>query len=116
MDTAITTEQLRRTTFLVSIRGEIDAYTAPALRTELIAVIEDREASTVVLDLAAVTFLDSTGLGTIVGALRRLRKRNGHLVIVSPPASAARIFQHTGLDSVLDLHPSRAAALSALGD
>ena len=60
-----------------------------------------------VIDLAAVTFLDSSVLGALVGALRRLRERGGTLRIVRPANAAARIFELTGLDAVLDLYADR---------
>jgi anti-sigma B factor antagonist len=68
----------------------------------------------VVLDLVGVAFLDSTVLGTIVGALRRIREAGGALVVVLPETPARRIFEITGLDQVLSVQPSRAEALAAL--
>lgn len=96
---------------VVTLRGEVDAHTAPTLRLELRSLIEEAEATTVVIDLSAVTFLDSSVLGALVGALRRLRERQGQLRIVPPLTSAARILELTGLDTVLDLYPGREAAL-----
>lgn len=98
---------------IVTLRGEIDAYTAPALRLELRQLIDDGEASRLVIDLAAVTFLDSSGLGALVGALRRLRERGGALHIVVPQGAASRIFVLTGLDQALNLFEGREDALSA---
>ena len=66
------------------------------------------------LDLAGVAFLDSTVLGTVVGALRRIREADGALVVVLPETPARRIFEITGLDQVLSVQPSRAEALAAL--
>jgi anti-sigma B factor antagonist len=112
MESVTTIEQVGDA-YVVTLRGEIDAYTAPALRLDLRRLIEDVGASTLIVDLAAVTFLDSSALGALVGALRRLRERDGRLRIVQPQAAAARIFQLTGLDTVLDLYPGRDAALNA---
>lgn len=99
--------------WVVTVRGEIDAFTAPDLRLALRQLIEERGASTLVIDLAAVTFLDSTALGVLLGALRRLRERDGSLLVVEPHPPAARVFELTGLDTVLDLYPGRDAALEA---
>ena len=112
MAPATTIEQFGEA-YVVTLGGEIDAYNAPALRLDLRRLIEDVGASTIVVDLAAVTFLDSTALGVLVGALRRLRERNGRLRIVRPQATAARIFELTGLDTVLEFYPERDAALNA---
>ena len=98
---------------IVTLRGEIDAFTAPTLRADLRHLVEERGARIVVVDLEAVTFLDSSALGALVGAFRRLRERDGQLRIVEPRAAASRIFELTGLDAVLDLYPDREAAISA---
>lgn len=99
--------------YVVTLRGEIDAYTAPALRDDLHRLVEEQHAHLVVVDLSSVTFLDSSALGALVGLLRRLRERDGQLRIVQPGSAARRIFEHTGLDAVLDLYEDRSAALGA---
>lgn len=99
--------------YVVTLQGEIDAYTTPRLRSDLHQLFENQDVDALVIDLAAVTFLDSSALGAIVGALRRLRERAGQLRIVRPEGNAARIFELTGLDQVLDLYAGRDAAVSA---
>lgn len=98
---------------VVTLRGEIDAFTAPSLRDDLRHLVEETGALVIVVDLSAVTFLDSSALGALVGVIRRLRERNGELRIVQPRNAAGRIFELTGLDAVLDLYPDRDAAISA---
>ncbi len=98
---------------VVILHGEIDAFTSPSLRDDLRRLVEEMGALIVVVDLAAVTFLDSSALGALVGVFRRLRERGGQLRIVEPRTAASRIFELTGLDAVLDLYPDREAALSA---
>ena len=101
---------------VVTLRGELDAHDAPRLRTDLVTAVERAselaERPRVVLDLAGVAFLDSTVLGTIVGALRRAREAEGELLVVLPETPARRIFEITGLDQVLSISPSRADALA----
>ena len=99
--------------FVVAPRGELDAFTAPELRTELHQLIEGSRAERLVVDLTSVTFLDSSALGVLVGALRRLRERGGELHLVEPPPLARRIFAITKLDTVLELHATRELALAA---
>ena len=105
-------EQLGATS-VVTLRGEIDAFTAPALRADLRRLVEEHAPSLLVIDLADVTFLDSAALGAIIGALRRIREQDGELRIVRPQGPASRIFELTGLDSVLDVYAGREEALSA---
>ena len=95
---------------VIVLTGELDAFNAPALRKtfeEALAAMPE----VVVVDLAAVAFLDSTVLGAIVGLLRRQREAGGELRVVLPDTTARRIFEITGLDAALDVSPSRAAAM-----
>ena len=98
----------------VSLSGELDAYDAPSMRTVFGDLVASNPGAMVVLDLAAVTFLDSTALGTIVGLLRRVREGEGELRVVLPDTAARRIFEVTALERVLDVWPSRDAALSGV--
>ena len=79
------------------VRGELDAYSAPALAEEL----EQRSAetsATIKVDLSTVTFMDSSALQVLVEYHRRLDGGSGSLVLISPSASVTRLFQVTGLD------------------
>jgi anti-sigma B factor antagonist len=96
----------------VTLAGELDAYDAPSLRKAFAELTDGREPPVVVLDLSAVTFLDSTALGTMVGLLRRVREAGGELRVVLPETPARRIFEVTGLDGALGVWPSRDAALA----
>ncbi len=97
---------------VVGLRGELDAYQAPALRETFAAVLEGSTDLVLVLDLTAVTFLDSTALGAMVGALRRVRESGGELRFVLPETPARRIFELTSLDRALDVRASRAEAMA----
>src|SRR5947208_12473988 len=66
---------------VLEVGGEVDVYTAPRLRERLIELV-DGGAKHVVVDLSRVEFLDSTGLGVLVGALKRLRAVDGSLGLV----------------------------------
>jgi anti-sigma B factor antagonist len=96
---------------LVRPTGDIDAYTAPELRAQLHDASES-DARLLVVDLSAVTFIDSAGLGALVGAHRRMQEAGGRMRIVRPPALVARAFELTGLDGVLDLRDDREDALA----
>ena len=96
----------------ITLSGELDAFDAPVLRRTFETVLES-EPELVVLDLAAVTFLDSTVLGAIVGLLRRVRERGGELRTVLPNTTARRIFEITNLVAALDVYPSREDATAA---
>ncbi len=86
--------------------GEIDAHTAPGLREQLIGQLADASLRHLVVDLSRTTFLDSSALGVLIGALKRMRERGGRLDVVQPPLAVRRIFEVTALDRVLDLRDS----------
>jgi anti-sigma B factor antagonist len=90
---------------LVTLSGELDASTASFLYDKL-SDLEVEDTHNVVLDLAQVTFMDSTGLAVIVTEHKRLRHADGTLTIFSPPSSVRRLFEITGLTTVLDVVPA----------
>ena len=97
---------------VVTVAGEIDVYTAPQLRAVLDEEIGGRHARLVV-DLDEVSFLDSTGLGVLVGRLKLVRNQSGWLRIVCSNDRILRVFRITGLDKVFDIHDSLEEALAA---
>jgi anti-sigma B factor antagonist len=99
---------------VVVVTGEIDMATAPMLANELRAAIEGG-AGPVVLDLVDVTFFDSSGLRVAIVAHRDLGEKGRRLAVVCDPGGhVRRTFALAGLADVLDLHPSRDAALADL--
>jgi anti-sigma B factor antagonist len=97
---------------LVAVGGEIDVYTAPKLRERLVALI-DSGSHDLIVDLEGVEFLDSTGLGVLVGALKRVREHQGSLRLVCTGERLLKIFRITGLAKVFAIYPSVGAASSA---
>ncbi|HEX8803751.1 MAG TPA: STAS domain-containing protein [Acidimicrobiales bacterium] len=96
---------------VVSVFGELDVASAPSLRERLIALVSDGSTH-LVLDLEGVDFLDSTGLGTIVGALKRTRTQGGDMRLVCSRESILRLFEITGLDKAVPIMPSLDAAVA----
>jgi len=86
----------------VTLEGEVDVYTAPRLKEELTKVLE-RGCVSVIIDLEKVSFIDSSGLGVLVGALRRAREKGGAVRIVCTRDSVLKIFRITGLDKVFPI-------------
>lgn len=94
---------------VISLRGEVDLATAPRFRERLIELVNDGERQ-VVVDLDQVDFLDSTGLGVLVGGVKRLRSHGGELTIVCSNRRILRVFEVTGLTQVFAIHDSVAGA------
>jgi anti-anti-sigma factor len=85
---------------VIHLHGDIDLFNAGELRTCLQDVTDGGE-NRVVIDLADLDFIDSSGLGAMVGGMRRLRRRGGDVVLRSPRASTVRLLDVTGLSQVL---------------
>ena len=113
MNFDIKTEQLTPDAYVISLTGEIDLYTAPEFKQQLLEVIGEG-ANHVIVDLTKTTFIDSTTLGVLVGGLRRLRAHDGHLSIVCSDPNITKIFEITGLDRVFAIYPTRAEAEATL--
>ena len=90
---------------VVQPKGEIDLYTAPRLKEELSSLIEEGR-SRIVVDLSGVEFLDSTGLGVLIGTLKRCREADGELVLAGARETADKVLRITGLDKVFRIHAS----------
>jgi anti-sigma B factor antagonist len=88
---------------IVTIRGEIDLYTAPRLHGELVGLLADGLPARVIIDMSGVEFCDSTGMNVLLSCLRRARERGGELEIAAPKPAVRKILQVTGLDSVFTL-------------
>jgi len=86
---------------VLAVSGEIDLATSPAVERELLQAAESHDL--VAIDLSATSFLDSSGLHTIIAADLRLRERGGRLLIVDGPPQVSRVFELTGLSNHLDL-------------
>jgi anti-sigma B factor antagonist len=110
VDLTLTTREVDGTT-VVAVGGEIDVYTAPRLR-ERIAELVATGHYDLVVDLAEVEFLDSTGLGVLVGGLKKVRAHDGTLRLVCSQERLLKIFRITGLAKVFDIHSTAEAALA----
>ena len=94
---------------VLSLQGEIDVYTAPRMRQAIVDLI-DAGATHIVIDMERVDFLDSTGLGVLVGALKRLRAAGGTFGLVCAKEPLLKIFRITALDQVFPLYDTVEAA------
>jgi anti-sigma B factor antagonist len=106
-------EAVDERTHVLAPHGEVDALTAPRLGRRLLGLADEGK-TRVVVDLSNVTFMDSTGIGVLLNALRQLRQRKGGLVLVCPTERIMRPFQITGLMDQLRIFGSREQALGGL--
>ncbi|MGQ0612459.1 MAG: STAS domain-containing protein [Planctomycetaceae bacterium] len=102
--------ETRNTDVLVSVQGSVDIYSSPELRGELKVALEQR-APRIVIDLEKVTFVDSSGLATLIEALQRVHEYQGKLVLCGLKATVLSVFQLTNLDNLFEIRPNVKAAL-----
>jgi anti-sigma B factor antagonist len=95
------------------ISGPMDVATTPRLRDSLVRLIDEGR-HRLVLDLSGVDFIDSIGLGVIVGMVHRLRPHDGSLAVAAPSPQARNVFQITQLVRVIALYDTTDAAVSAV--
>ncbi|MBW9207402.1 STAS domain-containing protein [Mumia sp. zg.B53] len=100
---------------VVDVAGEIDVYTAPRLREALADLIEGGH-HRVIVNVEQVDFLDSTGLGVLVGGLKRVRAHDGSLDVVCTRERLLKIFEITGLAKVFGIYTSVDDAIDAHRD
>lgn len=104
-DLDIAREELGDYSILV-LSGEVDVYSAPKLRDTIKSLVEEGRYR-IVVDLEDVAFLDSTGLGVLVGGLKRVKPHQGDLGIICRQERILRIFRITGLTKVFNIYSSR---------
>jgi anti-sigma B factor antagonist len=99
---------------VVTVTGDVDVATCAALRDSLLQVIADENFRGLVVNLAGVSFIDSTGIGVLVGVWRRTKATDGDLALASPSRQAQSVLDATGLTKVLSIYRSEEEAVQAL--
>ena len=112
MNFDIKTEQVDDA-YVIALAGEVDLYTAPEFKQQLLDVI-GKGGKDVIVDFSDTTFIDSTTLGVLVGGVKRLRTNDGQLSLVCSDRNITKIFEITGLDRVFTIYPTRVEAVEQL--
>jgi len=105
MELGLDVDDTRSPHTVLAVKGEIDVYTAPRLREKLVDLVSQGHRQ-IVVDLDGVDFLDSTGLGVLVGGLKRLRSNGGDLSLVCTQARILKVFEITGMTTVFSISAS----------
>jgi anti-sigma B factor antagonist len=114
MNFDVNTDKVDESTYVISLTGEVDLYTAPEFKQQLLDVIANG-GKDVVVDFTNTTFIDSTTLGVLVGGVKRLRTEDGRLSLVCSDRNITKIFEITGLDRVFTIYSTRDEALAKTG-
>jgi anti-sigma B factor antagonist len=96
---------------VMSVRGEIDLYTAPRLHEELTSALAGGAPVRLVVDMSGVDFCDSTGMNVLLAAHRKAREQGGDLELAGPRRTVRKVLQVTGLETVFTVLDDPAAVL-----
>ncbi|MBW5446706.1 anti-sigma F factor antagonist [Cohnella sp. CFH 77786] len=103
-----------RNVLIVRLKGELDHHTADIVRFKMEDAILRGRCEHVVLSLKELQFMDSSGLGVILGRYKLVKSRGGKMVVCDAQASVKRLFELSGLFKILSLHESERSALASL--
>ena len=112
MNLRVETQTPQEGVAVISLSGEVDVYTSPRVKQEIVDLL-NRGQTRLIVDTTKVDYLDSTGLGVLIGGLKRARERDGDLRLICNNPRILRIFEITGLTKIFDIHSSQDEALQA---
>ena len=113
MNFKMDTRTLEKELPIIELEGEVDVYTAPQLKQQMISMLEGG-ARELIVNLTKVDYLDSTALGVLIGGLKRMREREGNMVLICPSPRIRRVFEITGLDKIFDIYNTEQESLEAM--
>lgn len=99
----------------IRLSGELDHHTADHLRRKITKTIEGYDIRHIVLNLASLSFMDSSGLGVILGRYKQLKRLHGEMIVCEISPAIQRLFEMSGLFKIIRLEPSEQFALKRLG-
>ncbi|CAM3964087.1 anti-sigma F factor antagonist [Lederbergia lenta] len=107
--------EVKQEALCIRLAGELDHHTAEYLREKVTAAIEKHQIIHLILNLEKLTFMDSSGLGVILGRYKQIKLKHGEMVVcaISPPVK--RLFEMSGLFKIVKLETSEQFALERLG-
>ena len=91
----------------VVVAGELDQCTAPQIRRQLDEIVNDQCVVHLVLDLENLTFMDSSGIGVLLGRLRALQARGGTLTVKNMQPPIEKLFRLSGLNRVIGVEEAK---------
>lgn len=113
LEMKIAVRSLDDATSVIELNGEIDVYTSPKVKDAVGSLI-DSGVYHIVIDLAHVRYIDSTGLGVLIGGLKRVREHGGSVNLVCDNPQIRKIFDITGLVKIFGIFDNEDAAVRAL--
>lgn len=107
--------EVKQNVLCVRLAGELDHHTAENLREQASHTIEKHQISHIILNLEQLSFMDSSGLGVILGRYKQIKNNGGEMVVCSISPAVKRLFEMSGLFKIIRLEESEKNALEKLG-
>lgn len=107
--------EIKDNILLLRLIGELDHHSAEPLREKISSLIEQQQIKHVILNLAQLQFMDSSGLGVILGRYNQIKKRDGEMIVCAISPIIERIFEMSGLFKIVQLTKTEQSALERLG-
>ncbi|AKO94028.1 MULTISPECIES: anti-sigma F factor antagonist [Priestia] len=106
--------EVKDSVLLVRLKGELDHHTAEELRTRITGLLQ-KDVNHIVLNLADLSFMDSSGLGVILGRYKQIKSAGGEMVVCAISPAVHRLFEMSGMFKIIRLEQSEQKALTTLG-
>ncbi|WHY84510.1 anti-sigma F factor antagonist [Neobacillus novalis] len=107
--------ETKKDVLLIRLSGELDHHTADTLREKATAIIEKNDIRHIVLNLEHLSFMDSSGLGVILGRYKQIKQVHGEMVVCAISPAIQRLFDMSGLFKIIKMEPTEEFALQRLG-
>jgi anti-sigma B factor antagonist len=109
VDIKVDTKQFKKG-YVITVQGEIDVYTSPRVKETINELIE-KENYNLIINLEDVRYIDSTGLGVLIGALKKVREHNGSINLICTNPQIKKIFNITGLVKIFGIFKNEEEAI-----
>ncbi|MCL5773375.1 MAG: STAS domain-containing protein [Firmicutes bacterium] len=113
MDIKVATKPIKDKAHAVEVQGEIDVYSSPKVKEAINELIEKGN-YTLIINLEGVRYIDSTGLGVLIGALKKVREHNGSISLICTNPQIKKIFNITGLVKIFGIYKNEEESLKSL--
>jgi stage II sporulation protein AA (anti-sigma F factor antagonist) len=107
--------EVKHNVLLIRLAGELDHHTSEDLRAKVTEVIDEKDITHIILNLENLSFMDSSGLGVILGRYNQIKNKDGEMVVCSISPAVKRLFDMSGLFKIIRLEEDEQYALETLG-
>lgn len=107
--------EVKHRVLCIRLEGELDHHTAEQLRNQVTTVIEEKDIKHIILNLGQLQFMDSSGLGVILGRYKQISNIGGEMVVCAISPDVKRLFEMSGLFKIIRMEDDEDCALTSLG-